>query len=62
MTTPPSATFGAERTPPWLEALPDSAVLLNESGTMLAVNALWRAFALANELTPNCWPVAGSQR
>ncbi|WP_083571017.1 bifunctional diguanylate cyclase/phosphodiesterase [Halomonas sp. QHL1] len=47
MTTSPSATFGAERAPPWLEALPESAVLLNESGTILAVNTLWRAFALA---------------
>ncbi|SEL94219.1 sensor domain-containing protein [Halomonas daqiaonensis] len=48
MPVPPSAKFVAARAPPWLEALPDSAVLIDESGTILAVNAHWRAFALAN--------------
>lgn len=48
MLFPPFTEFAAERTSPWLEALPDSAVLIDESGTIFAANAHWRAFAHAN--------------
>lgn len=48
MPVPPSEELAVERVPSWLEALPDSSALINERGTILAVNALWRAFALAN--------------
>lgn len=48
MPIPPPAKFPVDRAPPWLETLPDSSALIDERGTILAVNALWQAFALAN--------------
>lgn len=38
MLTPLLVKQDAERAPPWLEALPDSAVLVDEGGTIFAVN------------------------
>lgn len=55
MSGPPSAELANERAPPWLEALPDSAALIDENGTILAFNALWRAFALANGGSPQAY-------
>ncbi|WP_341936853.1 sensor domain-containing protein [Marinimicrobium sp. C2-29] len=52
---PPHAHIAAERAPAWLEALPDSAVLIDENSTILAVNALWRTFALANGGAPQAY-------
>lgn len=48
MPTPPSTKSVVEHASTLLETLPDSAALIDESGTILAVNAPWRAFSHEN--------------
>ena len=55
MLTPRFAETDPQRDHPWLEALPDSAVIMDETGIILAVNAPWRVFAQANAGAPDAY-------
>lgn len=55
MPLPPFLQLPTEPAHSWLEALPDSAALLNENGEILVVNALWRAYALENGVASHAY-------
>lgn len=55
MPIPPSTTPAIEQAATLLETLPDSSALIDDSGTILAVNASWRKFVRENGGTSNAY-------